>query len=694
MRVPIRALAVLVLALIPAAAAIPAGAASSPVAVVRGNTPDTSIFPSDQWTVADGAQLTGRRVSLPMPACDSTNYSICDGTRMLNTLDGFDLRPRVTVPFSGPIDVTTVTDRTVFIEGPRGFRTGLTQVVWDPRANVLAGLPVDYLVQDQRYTVVVTGGVRDAHGQSVHACGGTCRVTFTTLSGTTELQAIRAALDDGSAYRAAGITPAGRAAGFTQNGVRTVFPAATVTEIDRLDQVNADPAKPLASSTVLNTAIAGAGYYAFGYFDVPRYLNSDYVIPQVPTRQTPQPAGRQRVGFDLIVPAGVAPAGGWPVAIFGPGFTRSKYDLFLAADLNAARGIATIATDPTGHGYGPLSKTTVKQGPAATTFLSFGQGVDLDGDGTIDASEGVQPSDHKTYDASGRLIADVPSHFALAGLRDGLIQTVVNDMALVRMLEAGVDVLGDGTVTLARHGVTYYGQSFGGIYGTMLMGTDTHLSVGVLNVPGGPITEIARLSGFRNLLADQLRVNRPNLLNGGPGLNGFTEDMPLRGEPAVNDPHPGATTIAHYLADANWYERAGTPETFAPLLRLAPAPGAPIKHVIFQTAFGDHTVPNPTAGELYRAGRVFDLVTYYRNDKAPTYQSDPHGFLLDPRLAGRNMGQAQVLAYLSSGGSVVLDPDGPGPVFEVPIQNRRNLDCLHYPQPQTGQPFTFSSGEC
>jgi hypothetical protein len=38
-------------------------------------------------------------------------------------------------------------------------------------------------------------------------------------------------------------------------------------------------------------------------------------------------------------------------------------------------------------------------------------------------------------------------------------------------------------------------------------------------------------------------------------------------------------------------------------------------------------------GELYRAGQLFDLVSYYRNDKTPTAGSDPHGFLLDPRLS-------------------------------------------------------------
>jgi hypothetical protein len=529
----------------------------------------------------------------------------------------------------------------------------------------------------------------------VLACNGACTSIFTTETATPELARLRGALDSGSAYATAEITPPERRASFLQGGVRDVFPAATVSSIERGDQVSADPGKPLSYSTVLNSAISGAGYYAFGSFVVPRYqTHADAVIPNVPTMRTPQPIGKQRVGFTLIVPAGVQPAGGWPVAIFGPGFTRSKYDLFLAADLNAAKGIATIATDPAGHAYGPASVVVVHQGALNTAFSGFGQGADLDGDGVITASEGVGPTDHKTLDSTGKVIADAPSRYATAGLRDGLIQTTVNLMAMVRMIEQGVDVLGDGSVTLQQNVLGYYGQSFGAIYGTMLMATDTHLTVGVLNVGGGPIVEIARLSGFRNLLADTLRVNRPTLLNGGSGLNGFTESMPLRLDPPVTNPYPGATTIQKYFDHGSWQGRAGDPVAFAPLLRLRPPAGAPAKHVIFQSAFGDHTVPNPTAGELYRAGLLFDLVSYYRNDKTPTAGSDPHGFLLDPRLSGRDQGQAQVLAYITSGGATVIDPDGPGPIWEVPVANIRNFDCTHYAQPQTGVPYTVSAGEC
>ena len=52
------------------------------------------------------------------------------------------------------------------------------------------------------------------------------------------------------------------------------------------------------------------------------------------------------------------------------------------------------------------------------------------------------------------------------------------------------------------------------------------------------------------------------------------------------------------------------------------------------------------------------------------------------------------LRFLATGQRI--DPDGPAPVFEVPIANPDNLQCLHYPHPQTGQKAfpPAAAGEC
>src|SRR5206468_10782366 len=149
---------------------------------------------------------------------------------------------------------------------------------------------------------------------------------------------------------------------------------------------------------------------------------TDGEIPPVPTRRTARPLGADRLGVIAVTPDPNLFPPPWPAAVYGPGFTRSDYDIFVSADYNASRGILTIATDPAGHGYGPQSTTTVTAAGVSTTFHSFGRGRDLDGDGTIGdgLNDGVGPTGH--VQAGG---GQLPSHKSIDGLQSGLIQTVV-----------------------------------------------------------------------------------------------------------------------------------------------------------------------------------------------------------------------------------------------------------------------------
>src|SRR5215216_4204807 len=102
-------------------------------------SPDRGPFPSDRFTVADASQLTNRRISLPLPEASARPSDYAD-VSVINTLDGFNLQPRLSIPFSGPIDVTTVNSTTVFLvklgdasapEGGGGRIVGINQTVWD-----------------------------------------------------------------------------------------------------------------------------------------------------------------------------------------------------------------------------------------------------------------------------------------------------------------------------------------------------------------------------------------------------------------------------------------------------------------------------------------------------------------------------------------------------------------------------------
>ena len=107
----------------------------------------------------------------------------------------------------------------------------------------------------------------------------------------------------------------------------------------------------------------------------------------------------------------------------------------------------------------------------------------------------------------------------------------------------------------------------------------------------------------------ELGNRRPSLLNGGisgcaDGRPGFTESTPLYADPPVTAPAAGAGLIQETGARTNWIDRSGSPDVFAPLLRLRPPTGQAAKKVIYQFAFGDQTVPNPTSATVMRAGHL------------------------------------------------------------------------------------------
>jgi hypothetical protein len=123
-------------------------------------------FPSNLFTVPDGTQLTGVRVHLPEPNC-STNPSDCADVGVLDTLDGFNIQPRISIPFSAPIDLSTVSSATVFLVGPGDHVVGINQVVWEPLTNTLHVESNEQLAQDTTYLLVVSNGIRDTSGAPV-----------------------------------------------------------------------------------------------------------------------------------------------------------------------------------------------------------------------------------------------------------------------------------------------------------------------------------------------------------------------------------------------------------------------------------------------------------------------------------------------------------------------------------------------
>ncbi|HEY8724111.1 MAG TPA: Ig-like domain-containing protein [Gaiellaceae bacterium] len=654
-----------------------------PAAALAGTTA-LQPFPTNLDTVADSSQVTGLRVNVPLPPCASFP-SDCADDAVLNSLDGFNIQPRIRIPFSGPIDVSTVSSSTIFLVGPAGHVVGINQPVYEPLTSTLYVESDEQLAQDSTYLLVVTNGIHDANGDPVDTTSFRHDLNFGQTKDPATKAYRKALLDSLSLASLGGAGPDDIAAAslFTTqsisalsekvrdqirsapaptpnfnlapDGSRTVFSNVPGLAISWNRQTTvAGPLSPTAVPVTATQVFPGSiAKIAYGSFASPDYENSSQIIPAVGTLTgVPAVQSVNQLVFTLFVPSGVTPAGGWPVAVFGHGFGDSMNGApWAVASSLAQAGIATIAINVVGHGFGSASTYTVSQPVGPTeTFTAGGRGFDQNGSGTIDSTEGVNA-------AGGSIVSN----------RDGLRQTVFDIEELIHMVQSGVDVNGDGTPDLSTSRIYYTGQSFGGIYGVELLGLEPTIHAGVANVPGGPIVEIARLSpSFRPLVGIALITRSPSLYNVLPpnaSFTNFNENMPLRNLPLVVDTVAGAAPIQDYIDNSEWAQQTGNPEGWAPLI-TAP--------VIIQFARGDQTVPNPTATRVIRAGNLASRATLFRNDLAHAAfntSKNPHTFLTNlgpPGTLFALEAQAQIATFFASNGTVTIDPDGAAPYFETP----------------------------
>jgi hypothetical protein len=388
----------------------------------------------------------------------------------------------------------------------------------------------------------------------------------------------------------------------------------------------------------------------------------------------------------LFLPAGRAPASGWPVALFGhaSGPTSDKHDdpLRVAAS-NAAHGVATVAINIAGFGFGSRSTLTVNQSAAAPlTFTAGGRSIDQNGDNLIGSSEGQ--------------FAMAPR--AIIGETDALRQTAADLMQLVRVIQVGMDVDGNGSADLDPSRISYSGLSFGASLGMLFFAVEPGVRAGAFNVPSGSRVEAFRLGARRFALGELLAARTPSLINS-PGITAidemnvagphYQENLPLRDglplavrladgttqviqSPVVNTV-TGAMEIQKVFDWREWVSQTGNPVAFAPHLRKNPLPGVPVRLVLFQFATGDQIAPNPTNAAILRAGDLSDRATIYRNDLAFAENSavpkNPHMFMIridSPIALVRQIAfgvQDQIATFLASDGALIIHPE-PSRFFE------------------------------
>jgi len=395
--------------------------------------PEGGPFPSDIFTVEDLTQNTGRRVNYPLPDC-AVRPTDCDDLAMVNTLDGWGLQPRISIPFTGEIDPKTLNSNTVFlIELPGGARIGINQLIWDPATHTLHAEADEVLDQHHRYAVIVTDGVRDTSGKVVKAVSNFASMdnvpawyqarlkevfdvaraqglrksdivsatAFTTQSVTSVLERIR------DSIKASTPAPADFLLGPAAEP--TVFARSQVLGATWIRQTIANPPgfspQPL-NLAPLNVVPGAVGTIAYGMYSSPEYMvHPGEYIPAVGTLAgTPPVQAINTIYFTLYLPAGTKPAGGWPVAILSGGSSGNKHvsSTFFAAKL-AQHGIAAIGINHVGQGFGPLTKLQItKTDGTSLAFPDAGRGVDQNGDNVIGQVEGSRAAAKRSWTIAER----------------------------------------------------------------------------------------------------------------------------------------------------------------------------------------------------------------------------------------------------------------------------------------------------
>jgi len=221
-------------------------------------------------------------------------------------------------------------------------------------------------------------------------------------------------------------------------------------------------------------------------------------------------------------------------------------------------------------------------------------------------------------------------------LRDIFRQTNADQMALVRMLEAGVDVDRDGVPDLDASRIGYLGISLGGITGGPFVATEAGIGAAVLNVMSGRTALNGLNAGTRPIFASYL-ATRVGLPETGARFEAYLARFVALGQHAAD------------AADALNFARRWTQQPF---------PGYAPRRILMQEGVGDALVFNALTEELAAvAGLARNQPRMDAGGVSGLWIFQPpggHG-IFDQRAEVRT----QAASFLASGGVLIDDPGVP-----------------------------------
>ncbi|AKU98878.1 Lipase-like protein [Labilithrix luteola] len=568
------------------------------------------------------------------------------------------------------------------------------------------------------YFGYVTSAVTDTTGKPVIATpvfalvrsstplvvNGHSAVNVLTDAQANQLEPLRAALKP--AFDAL------EANGLPRSNVALAFPFTTQSEASTLVQLAAYPGQvPGLPDSPLTVADATAQYTAAAGGTIPidgiaKFFSATMVTPVAVTGTggTLDPANPQPKPVNLVIaiPKTPAPAGGYPVTIFGHDITRWRNDVLAVANSLAKAGQVVVAPDHLLHGdrsscTGSAAATQQASDDASCanpTTMKCDEGA-LQGICVLraDASraactpgipgdvacttqgQGLCATDSKCQGAGAGFLTDAQGRPVISGwndisltnffaTRDNFRQAVIDFSQLVRVLKGTggtsfttqLTAANGGTaITYSTTNFNYVGSGLGGILGSLFNAVSPDTNNVVLNTTGGTLPQII-------LTAPSFAAQRTALLAGlasqglQPGTPGFDQFVGIT--QWILDP-ADPVNVGYRLTHPT--EVTGGPT----------APNANRKAFV-QFIEGDQTIPNPTTfAFLMGANRNFTptppnfgctapLFCYEFTlagdgfDDATATPATRHGFLLVPPTGSQGVAlttkaQTQVATFIATG---------------------------------------------
>jgi hypothetical protein len=317
-----------------------------------------------------------------------------------------------------------------------------------------------------------------------------------------------------------------------------------------------------------------------GLVSSPDFRGPDGVwLPELISGDVPAPA----VGLDFVLTLPTSGAPPYPVVLLQHGFGGSNQIVFDLGPVFAREGLAVIGISALVHGRrgNPLDLL------AASPFVA----------------------------------------------REIFRQSIADQMAVLRAIETGIDVDGDGGADLDAQRMSYLGISLGGMLGATLVAVEEILPVAVLNVAGGRVAFLGRSEGLIDLVGGALAAEA-GLDPDSAGFATYLQRLLETGQHAMD-------TVDGLNFAQRWF--------------LDPFPGAAPHRILLQEGIGDTLVTNESTEALATAGGlVADTPMSDADGVSGLWRFDPPG---GHGIFAREDVRSQAIRFLTSDGTEIIDPE-------------------------------------